>query len=414
MNTYTLDTRVWVCQFTRQKEEQETIIGRLDTAVFLVLPSDAVELLDALAQGKTIREALFLYQEKYNEVPDIDDFLTALELQGFVQPIDSKNLTQNPSAIRHAKIQPIQYHFSNFPQSLAKQIFSQRALFIYCGVIVLGCMAIIFDSSIIPTWKAFFFKENLTVMRLALLLINCFTLFLHEMAHLVAARAVGISSRMGISHRLWYLVAETDMTGVWSVPQHQRYLPFLAGILLDTTSAAILILFLFAHNHEWLSLHPVTLQLSQAVLLTYLMSLLWQCYLFMRTDFYFVLANFFRCKNLMKDTEVFLQNQVSRILQTKKQINQSHIPRYERRFIFWYSWLWLMGRIAALSTLIIITFPLIWHYGLEILTVLGNGYAVNPYAFIDALVMLFISFIFQGLGFLLWIRSLYIFWRKNV
>jgi hypothetical protein len=413
MGNYTLDTRVWVCPFTRQDEEQEIIIGRLDTAVFLVLPSDAVELLDNLAQGKTIREALFLYQEKHNEVPDIEDLLTALELQGFVQPLDSKGDWQNSSTTRHTKSKPIRYHFSNFPQSLAKRIFSQRAVLIYSGVIGLGCMAIVLDPSVIPTWKAHFFKENFTVMRLGLVLINCLILFLHEMAHLVAARAVGISSQMGISHRLWFLVAETDMTGVWSVPRYQRYLPFLAGILLDATSAAILILLLFAHNREWLNLHPVALQLSRAILLTYLMSLLWQCYLFMRTDFYFVLANFFRCKNLMKDTEAFLQNQVYRILRTKKWVDQSHIPRSERRVIRWYSVLWLIGRIAALSSLTIITVPLIWQYGLEIIKVLGNGYAANPYAFIDALVMLFVVFAFQGLGFGLWTRSLYIYWRKN-
>jgi hypothetical protein len=59
-------------------------------------------------------------------------------------------------------------------------------------------------------------------MQLLVMVIGYATVFLHEMAHLVAARgAVGVSSRLGISHRLWYLVAETDMTGV----EHIAILP---------------------------------------------------------------------------------------------------------------------------------------------------------------------------------------------
>ena len=60
-------------------------------------------------------------------------------------------------------------------------------------------------------------------------------IFVHELAHLIAARAVGVNSRMGISHRLWYLVAETDLTGLWSVTRNQRYLPMLAGMIVDLT-----------------------------------------------------------------------------------------------------------------------------------------------------------------------------------
>ena len=411
MGNFTDDICVAVHPFTRQSEGKEVVIGRLDTAVFLVLPSDAIELLDYLALGKTVGEAQSLYQQKYGKVPDLENLLDILESKGFVRPLandraaESYIVIKTTSNLGNAKSAAVRFHFANFPQSLAQRLTSRRVL-TSCGILVgFALTAIAVDPSIVPGWDAYFFRENLTLMRLVLLLIGYFTLFLHEMAHLVAARAVGVSSRLGIGNRMWYLVAETDMTGIWGIPRNLRYLPFLAGSLLDATSASVLTLIFFAQSHGWLMLHPVVFQLGQAMLLTYLMRLLWQCYLFVRTDFYFVIANFFRCKSLMKDTEVYLRNQLARIWRSIRPVNQSHIPVAEMRVIRWYALLWLVGRIAALGSLIFISMPLVWHYFLAIFTVLSAGYQANPYAFLDALLMGLLIFTPQGIGFGLWIRS---------
>lgn len=411
VSNYTNDSRVAVYPFTRQYEGQEVIIGRLDTAVFLVLPSEAIELLDYLALGKTVGEANSLYQQNYGEVPALEDLLDILEQKGFVQPLDQDGAAQSHNILKKtvitlgAKPPTVRFHYANFPQSLARNLFSRHVL-LGCGVLIgLALIALTIDPSLLPGWSAHFFQKNLTLMRLVLTLLNYSTLFLHEMAHLLAARAIGVSSRLGISHRLWYLVAETDMTGVWSIPRNQRYLPFLAGPLLDATSASVLVLLLFAQGRGWLMLHPVVFQLGRAMLLIYLMRLLWQCYLFVRTDFYFVIANFFRCKSLMKDTEVFLRNQRARLFRSLRRVDQSHIPVGEMRVIRWYALLWIFGRVAALGSLFFITIPLIWHYYLAIFAVLKAGFQANPYAFVDGLLMAFLVLTPQGLGFWLWIRS---------
>ncbi|MEG4005454.1 hypothetical protein QUA41_01865 [Microcoleus sp. Pol11C1] len=411
MTNYTTDTRVAVYPFTRQDEGKEFVIGCPDTAVFLVLPLDAVELLDYLAEGKTVGEAQSLYQQKYGEVPDLADLLEILERQGFVQPLVKGKTAQSQALMQmidrpgKSKSATVRFHFASLPQSLAQRIFSRRVL-LSCGILIgLALLALTVEPSIVPGWDALFFKENLTLMRLVLSLIGYLTLFLHEMAHLVAARAVGVSSRLGISNRMWFLVAETDMTGVWSVPRNQRYLPFLAGPLLDAVSASVLTLIFFAQNYGWLVLHPVLFQLGRATLLVYLMRLLWQCFLFVRTDFYFVIANFFGCKSLMKDTEIFLRNQAAQFWRWVRPVNQSHIPVAEMRVIRWYALLWLVGRIAALGSLIFISIPLLWHYCLQIFTVFSAGYQANPYAFVDVLLMTLLVLGPDSAGFWLWIRS---------
>ncbi|MGI2906869.1 hypothetical protein [Tolypothrix sp. VBCCA 56010] len=411
MGQYTGDMLVAVYPFTRQSEGEEVVIGRTDTAVFLVLPSDAVELLDYLADGKTVAQVQSLYQEKYDEVPDIEELLDFLERKGFVHPLKKDEVAQTDVAMNAAfvssfeKPTQLRFHFANFPRSLAQRLFS-RPVLISCGVLIgLALLAIALQPSIVPGWGAHFFQKNLTLMRLVLIAMSYLVLFLHEMAHLIAARAVGVSSRMGISNRLWILVAETDMTGVWAVPRNQRYLPFIAGPLLDAVSASVLTLLLFAHSHAWLVLPPVIFLLSRAMLLTYLLGLLWQCYFFVRTDFYYVIANFFRCKSLMKDTEVYLRNQLARFIRSVGKVNQSHIPAFERRVIRIYAILWLVGRIAAFGILIFISIPLMWHYYLAVFGVLSAGYYASPYAFIDALLMLLLVFTPRGIGFWLWIRS---------
>jgi hypothetical protein len=83
---YTRDTVISVQPFTRQVEGEDVIIGRVETGVFLAIPFEAVEVLDALAQGKTIGEVSDLYQQKYGEAPDLDDFLHELESKGIVGP----------------------------------------------------------------------------------------------------------------------------------------------------------------------------------------------------------------------------------------------------------------------------------------------------------------------------------------
>lgn len=409
---YTADVAVQVYPFTRQTDGEEIVIGRADTVVFLALPPDAIELLDHLADGKTVGQAQQLYQAKYGEIPDMEDFLVLLEQKGFVKAqcapssllvTSDGNLASSTSNQIPA---PVRFHFANFPLPLAQALYSRPIVLAAGAIITLALVCVVAEPALIPGWDAFLFTEHLTLMRVSLTLLSYFTIFLHEMAHLVAARSVGVSSRLGISHRLWFWVAETDMTGVWGVPKRQRYLPFLAGPLLDATSAALIILVTFAATYGWLALSPVVFRLAEAMLLVYLLRLLWQCYFFIRTDFYFVIANFFKCKNLMQDTQVFLLNQLRRCIGSGKITDQTYIPATEMRVIQCYALVWLVGRSLAFGTLFFITIPLIYNYTLVIGAALGRGYTADPYGFVDALVMGMLFFVPLVAGFWLWIRSL--------
>lgn len=404
---YTADALVEVYPFTRQQDDHEVVIGRPDIMVYLALPPDAVELLDQLAAGKTVGQAQTAYQERYGELPDMEEFLTMLQAQGFVQPKVSSGPVEWTLVRGGQPVKPMRYHFATFPQHVARRIFSAPVIVASVALIAVALAAIVSDPNVIPGWDAVVAQKYLTLATFTLLAISFVTVFMHELAHLIAARAVGVNARMGIGNRLWILVAETDLTGIWNVPKRQRYLPLLAGPLVDAVSASVLILVVYAVRQGWINPPFAVLWIVRAMLFTYLLRLLWQTDFFLRTDLYYVFSNIFKCKNLMQETESFLGNLIKRVFRRGKLTDQSHVPSSEMRVARWYSLFWIIGRTGSTSKMLFITVPLMYTYVVLVGRAFGRGYAADPYGFIDALVITTAFFIPQIGGFGLWFRSLY-------
>jgi putative peptide zinc metalloprotease protein len=406
MPAYTQDAVVSVLPFTRQPEGEDVIIGVVGTGVFFAVPPVAVELLECFAEGKSVGEVAGFYQQKYGETLDMDDFLDLLESKGLVKPFGENgnaNANARPPAQQTRKIR---YHFGNFPQSVAQRIFSRPVLAACFVVIALAAVAMGRDRSLIAHPNDFFFPEHRAFSWIIFTVIAYASILVHEMGHLVAARAVGVSSRLGISNRMWYLVAETDLTGLWGVPNRQRYLPFLAGLLIDTVSAAALILLLFARDQHWLQFGVFTVRLMRAMVLSYWLRIVWQFFFFIRTDIYFVVVNFFNCRNLLKDTEDYLRSLAARIFPRIRPVDQSGIPAGERRIIRAYAVVWVAGRVMAVSILFSVTIPVAISYIRSLGNAFRTGYSANPYNFVDSFVLSALFLIPVVMGFVLWIGGL--------
>ncbi|HYU34078.1 MAG TPA: hypothetical protein VEW48_18135 [Thermoanaerobaculia bacterium] len=403
---YTNDSRISVHPFTRQLENGEMIIGRPETGVFLALPVEAVEVLDQLAAGRTVGEVRDLFQQRHGELLDMADFLSALESKGLVQ---GPNGNGHPGA---ASI-PIRYHFTNVPQKLAQALFGGTAFVLYGGLVLAALALVALDPSLLPSQRALYFAEDRTLKTLVLFLISYVTIFNHEMGHLIAARARGVNTRLGISHRLWFLVAESDLTALWSIPKRERYLPLLAGPLVDAVTSALLLLALAAGHRSWLTLPATARQLAAALCFVLLMRIVWQCFFFVRTDFYYVIANLFNCRNLLNDTAGHLRNWLARSLGRAEPVDQSSIPPAEMRVVRAYSIVWLLGRLLAYGLLFSVSIPFLIHYFTELSRVLRTGWSGHEYDFVDTLIMALISVVPFLLGMGLWIGSLVLAWKRR-
>lgn len=365
-------------------------MGRTDTGRFLLLPADAVQILDDLAAGSSVGEARQHHERRYGETPDLEDLLTELEEHGFVRPASAP-----------AQDTRTRYHFEWIGRRLAARIFGCFTLTAGAMLVLLAAVAIIARPLIVPGWRAAYFPTNTAAGLLFLMLAGLFTTFLHEMGHLVAARARGVSCRFAIGNQLWFLTWETDMTGVWALPRRKRYLPILGGPLVDLFSASAIVVALFAADAGWIGVAPRILQYGRALLFLYLMRMLWQCYFFLRTDFYYALTNLFGCRNLMADTVAYLKNAFH-----IQRADLGAVRAHELRMVRVYAWIWVTGRALAFAMLLFVQLPLLFEY-LMLLADRARGYgapAGDPTMPLVA-ALTFSLFFFAGLG--MWLRRLW-------
>src|SRR5205823_7016518 len=79
-----------------------------------------------------------------------------------------------------------------------------------------------------------FFTRSLLLVQILVLFGQVPWMLLHESFHVLAGRRLGLGSTLGIGTRLHvFVVVETRMNGLLGVPRRKRYLPFLAGMILD-------------------------------------------------------------------------------------------------------------------------------------------------------------------------------------
>jgi putative peptide zinc metalloprotease protein len=405
------ETRVEVLTHTRQPAGDEVVIGRPEHGIFLAVPGPAVDLLIALAEGGTCGEARARYVARHGHDPDLEDFLSILESKGFVRPAASFRAgeeTLDPHGGDAEAGRP-KTHLKNFPPGLARFLFRPAMLTIYGAVIATGALLMSRCPACLPRRDVFVFTRHMTTLSLLLLAIALTSTLLHELAHLVAARAAGVPASLSFGHRLWIVVAETDLSRLWAVPKRRRYLPILAGVLIDAVSAALLTGGLYLAAARGLAEAPA-FRFLQAVLMVYLLRILWQACLFVRTDFYFVLTTWFDCKDLMRDTERFLKNLTHRFLGWGERVDQSHIPPRERRVIHAFSGLWIGGRLVAVAILLKIQLPTGWLYAKEIARVWGARDSLTPYAVADRISLAALALAPLGLGLFLWARTA---WRSR-
>ncbi|MEA2564111.1 MAG: putative peptide zinc metalloprotease protein [Acidobacteriota bacterium] len=403
--SYAQEEVVEVFEFTHQPDGDDVIIGRPETNTFLALPSDAVDILSELAQGRSIGEVQDNFERAHGVRPDVADLLDILEQKGFVRHRDSAQGSWDHGASGIAP-QNVRYHFTNISPETARLFFGSAALSVYSAIFVAAVAVCIVQPALIPGSHSLVFEHHGSLKLLMFAFLAYSTIFVHEFGHLLAARAVGVSSKIGISNRLWVLVAETDLTGLWALPKAKRYLPILAGPIVDLVSASLIVLVLFASGRNLFLLPSSVVEIGRAAVFMYMMRLLWQCFFFVRTDFYYVFANLFGCKSLMKDTQTFLHNLASKLFNSTTANDQGHIPAREMRVVRAYSLLWLLGRAVAFVSLFLITLPVMSRYLSNVVSALQRGYAVDLYGFVDSLLVTVLNLTPLLLGLSLWLVSL--------
>ncbi|GAA1237144.1 hypothetical protein GCM10009665_29110 [Kitasatospora nipponensis] len=326
-------------------EGDDVVVGRADTDEYVVLPADGAELIRFLTEGMTPRQAAERYAEQYGESVDIADFLTTLEELGFLAA---------PGETPPATPAPVRW------QKLGRAMFSPAAWVCY-GLLV---AAAVFEMFRVPGLDLdrhhLFYTDYFTVIELTLFLGQFPLLLVHEGFHTLAGRRLGLRSRLGLSHRMMYIVLETSMDGLVAVPRRRRYLPILAGMVADVLVMALLTLIADATRMPG-GAFPLVGRLCLALAYATLLRLIWQFFLHLRTDLYLLATTLLGCVDLHTTARGTLRNMVRRWTKRPLEDPEQWHPT-DRKVARWYVWFMVGGYTLTAVTFVSIVVPVGWHF----------------------------------------------------
>ena len=183
----------------------EVTIGRLDIDSYALFPADGASLLQQMQAGLSPQQAAEWYEQHYGEPIDIEDFLNNLQELGFI-----RNDTE--------AAQELQVPRSLSWGWLGKLTFAPLAWCIYIMLFSYCLYDLIHFPVLLPSYQNIFFSPYFTLFEFGLFFGQIPGIFFHELYHILAGRRLGIPARLGLGHRLYFLVFETSLSGLWSVP----------------------------------------------------------------------------------------------------------------------------------------------------------------------------------------------------
>ncbi|MFD8307012.1 hypothetical protein ACFV29_32420 [Streptomyces sp. NPDC059690] len=343
-------------------ERDGVVVGRPDTESYAVLPHDGAALLRRLAAGHPADEAAHWYLGEFGESVDIGDFVSTLRELGFVR--EGPQPTATPSRPRMLR--------------LGAWTFSATAWIAYTALVVTCAAMTATHPRVRPHADAVFFTPSLVAVQLVLAFAQLPAVAWHEFFHVLAGRRLGLPTRLSVSRRLFFVVVEAHLDGLYSVPRKKRYLPFLAGMLADLLLFSGLTL-VGAAGTGW------ACRLALAVAYTVVLRLVWQFYVFLRTDLYYVFTTLLGCGDLHGATSDYLRRRASRLPGLRRLTAdaggggdvgaESAWSERDRRMAPWFALLTVAGVGFLLATAVLALVPLLVGFATRLGPALAHGTA---------------------------------------
>jgi hypothetical protein len=333
-------------------EGDEVVVGRPDTGAYAVFPADGAELVRRIAGGMSLSRASAWYEQSFGEPVDIGDLAATLAELGFVREPGTEPAAARPAGLRR----------------LARAAFSPAAWACYAGVTALWLAAALQTSALLPHPRQVFFTGSLVVVQIVITFGQVPLLFVHEGMHILAGRRLGLPSRLGMSNRFTYIVFETQLNGLKSVPRKARYLPFLAGMVGDLAVFCSLGLIAEA-TRQGNGSFSLTGRVCLALAFTVALRILWQFQFYLRTDLYYVFATALNCYDLHDASVALLRNRIWRALGRRHRIvDERQWTEHDRRVGTMYGpfivlGLVVMGLIAVFGSFQVVRLYLVLMAG---------------------------------------------------
>jgi putative peptide zinc metalloprotease protein len=392
------DESFFVIPLSVQKEGEDYCIGNAEIDAFYHFPEIGLRIIERLRRGCTASQIREELAGADGDTVDVDDFVATLREIGFIYPHAERERFRDAVAASKEGDRRLGFRA---PVGLARAVFSLPSLVVYLAILGFAAHAAIEDPRLRLNLEAFYLERHLTLTLVLLLLLYGITASMHELGHMLAAARYGVSSRLGFGNRLWSIVAEADLSGILALPKSQRYLPLLAGMIVDLLSIALVTLLL-----QWL-LHQghsgFAIQLLQALVLQILISMTWQFNVFLKTDIYYVLCTRYGHPDLDREARVYLRDRMHALSLGLVGERTARIDLRHLGMLRLFAALWLIGRFAALGFLILVLIPTLVRYVDRALVAFADPDSGRAAAY-DAAAFAAISLLLFAIGMTMWLR----------
>jgi hypothetical protein len=329
---------------TYLEEGEEVTVGCAESGSYAVLPADGAALLRQIESGMTLDDAARWYLRAYGESVDLAEFVSGLHDLGWIRL---------PGERAAARVAPLR------GMRLGRAVFSPLGGFLFAAVITAWVVVAIRFRQLAPANHDLFFTRYVSVVALVSLATQVPLLLLHEAFHVLAGRRLGLRTRLSVDRRLYYIVFQTEMDGLVSVPRGRRYLPIMAGIICDLSVAGVLTL-IAATTMGADGQLPLAGRIALAIAYTTLLRVGWQFLVYLRTDLYYLVTTITGCVDLNSAARAVLRNRLSRLTgRTRHLTDLSAWHPKDRSAARWYSWLLLAGWAYSLASLPIVVAPIL-------------------------------------------------------
>ncbi|MDT0342630.1 hypothetical protein [Streptomyces litchfieldiae] len=343
-------SRVRLHDIAMRPDGEEWIVGRMATGTFVAVPEIGARAIRLLGDGAPVGEVNRRLAAECGDDPDIAAFVTDLVALEFVAEIDGLPVpTAEPPRPSLPWIEPRHVAFALRPGPA-----------VAVGALILaGAAALVRRPELVPGHRDVLWSSHGSLVLLTVAAAGWALLLLHELAHLVTARAAGVPARLRLGTRLHFLVMQTDMSGIEMSPRRHRLTAYLAGIAVNLAVAATAILLLASPLPRGAAADALAALIPLALL-----PLSFQLMVFMRTDIYFVLQDLTGCRNLFGDGTAYARYLAHRAAHAARGRRgpppsdpSARLPARERTAVRWYSAVLVSGTALCLAAFALLTLP---------------------------------------------------------
>ena len=387
-------SRVRLRPLSARREPDGWVIGRQETGDFIAVPDVAHRVITLLGQDSTVNEVAATLRAETGTRFAVTDFVAELDELGFVASVDSLARPDRTAArpslpwLRPAHV---------------RWLLHPAVPVVVAGFAIATALVLVLRPALLPSYHVLVWDRHAGLVLAADAAIGWTLVLLHELGHLTSARAVGAPARITFGTRLQFLVAQTDVSGVWSAPRRSRMTVYLAGIAVNVCVAGTCLLVLALASPSGVVRSLLAVAVAEALL-----TLPTQCMVFMRTDLYFVLQDLTRCANLYADGSVYLRYLGRRILQRVMPGRElpadpsGSYPPAQRRAVRGYSVILLAGTVICLGIEFVVSLPAL----VVLLVRASSEIGVTLVATLDGCAALAILIAWQALWAVSW-------WRRH-